>query len=112
MSEIQSVAFWHCSGLQKIALPENISTISNQTFQFCVSLRDIYIPASVTTIESCAFDKCTSLNNVYFGGSKAKWDSILISTGMPSYDTYNGNKYLATDIMNRYWNQTAASIGY
>lgn len=112
MSEIQSVAFWHCSGLQKIALPENISTISNQTFQFCVSLRDIYIPASVTKIESCAFDKCTSLNNVYFGGSKAKWDSVLISTGMPSYDTYNGNKYLTTDIMNRYWNQTAASIGY
>lgn len=72
----------------------------------------IYSKNSDGTITLKGYDKCTSLNNVYFGGSKAKWDSILISTGMPSYDTYNGNKYLTTDIMNRYWNQTAASIGY
>ena len=40
------------------------------------------------------------------------WNNVRISDGMPSYDTYNGNKYLINPIMNRYWNQTAVSIGY
>lgn len=107
MSKIENVVFWNCTSLKKIALPEGISVIDTQLFEGCVSLQDIYIPASVKKINSCAFNKCKSLSNVYFGGSEAMWNEIVIVD-----DSDHGNRYLTNSIMNRYWNQTAVSIGY
>lgn len=108
MSQIKNVAFWNCSALRKIALPEGLTVIDTQAFEGCVSLTDIYIPASVVKVNSDAFQSCKSLSNVYFGGSEERWNQIVISESTAS----PGNRYLTNSIMNRYWNQTAASIGY
>ena len=41
------------------------------------------------------------------------WNNIVISTNTTGGNgPYSGNKSLTNSIMNRYWNQTAASIGY
>ena len=108
MSQIKNVAFWNCSALRKIALPEGITVIETQAFEGCVSLTDIYIPASVIKVKSDAFNRCKSLSNVYFGGSEELWKQIVIVETSAS----PGNHNLTNSIMNRYWNQTAASIGY
>lgn len=110
MSLIEYGVFNECTVLKKIALPEGLTRINNTTFSLCKSLQEIYIPVTVVTIGKDAFDRCENLNKVYFGGSKEMWDNIKIDTGTTYGST--GNKYLTTDIMNRYWNQTAASIGY
>jgi len=107
MSKIDSGTFSQCSSLRKIALPEGLASIEGSTFWKCVSLQEIYIPATVKTVGGSAFYACKSLNKVYFGGSEDLWNQVVI---VDDYD--HGNKYLTTDIMNRYWNQTAASIGY
>ena len=108
MSQIKNVAFWNCSALRKIALPEGITVIETQALEGCVSLTDIYIPASVIKVKSDAFNRCKSLSNVYFGGSEELWKQIVIAETSAS----PGNHNLTNSIMNRYWNQTAASIGY
>jgi len=110
MSLIEYSVFNRCTVLKKIALPEGLTRINGSTFCLCKSLQEIYIPGTVVTIGQDAFDRCENLNKVYFGGSKEMWDNIKIDKGT-AYDS-TGNKYLTTDIMNRYWNQTAASIGY
>ena len=112
MTKIDAYAFEQCTALQKIALPEGIPAIEASSFRNCVSLQAVYIPASVKKVNSEAFRGCKSLSYVYFGGSEEMWNNIVISTDATSSGPYSGNKCLTNSIMNRYWNQTAASIGY
>lgn len=108
MSKIEGTVFGRCTALQKVALPEGIPAVEHQMFEGCVSLQDVYIPSSVKKVGSNAFNNCKSLSKVYFGGSKEMWDKVVIEMS----DLSTGNRYLTNSIMNRYWNQTAASIGF
>ena len=108
MSTIEYGAFARCTVLKKMALPEGLTQISSSMFAQCKSMTEIYIPGTVVTVGKDAFDRCAQLNKTYFGGTEEMWNNIVIDAST-SYGS-TGNKYLTTDIMNRYWNQTAASI--
>ena len=62
--DIESRAFYGCSSLWKIVLPENICTIGSSAFSGCSSLTNVVIPDSVVTIGSSAFNECSSLTNI------------------------------------------------
>lgn len=62
--DIESRAFYGCSSLWKIVLPENICTIGSFAFSGCSSLTNVVIPDSVVTIGSSAFEDCSSLTNI------------------------------------------------
>lgn len=113
MEKIDAYAFRNCTVLQKIALPEGISAIGRETFKNCISLQAIYIPSSIKRVEQEAFANCRELNAIYYQGNEEMWNNIVISTNTTGGNgPYSGNKCLTNSIMNRYWNQTAASIGY
>lgn len=52
---IESDAFWGCSYLEQIIIPESITTIGDEAFSRCISLKNIVIPASVTKIGANPF---------------------------------------------------------
>ena len=60
-------AFYGCSELTGIILPNGIKTIEEGAFNKCESLASIHIPASVTDIGERAFSNCYSLERVTFG---------------------------------------------
>ena len=60
------------SGLENIALTDNITTIGSSAFQGCASLTIVTIPNNVTTIEASAFEGCTSLNTITVPNSVTK----------------------------------------
>ena len=62
--DIESRAFYGCSSLWKIVLPENICTIGSSAFNGCSSLTNVVIPDSVVTIGGSAFNECSSLTNI------------------------------------------------
>lgn len=74
-------AFSWCSNLTSIEIPEGVTSIGYKAFYDCSHLSSIEIPESMTSIGEEAFSGCSSLTAVYYGGSKAKWDTIAISSG-------------------------------
>ena len=57
-------AFYCCTSLTSITIPDSITSIGNNAFALCSSLTSITIPDSVTSIGNNAFSDCTSLTSI------------------------------------------------
>ena len=57
-------AFYGCTSLKSITLPNSVTSIGNLAFTGCTSLKSITIPNSVTSIGDWAFSGCTSLESI------------------------------------------------
>jgi len=72
---IGSDAFYGCSNLTTISLPNSLITIYIESFSFC-NLTNITIPPNVTNILYNAFVNNNNLNNVYFLGNYTQPDAV------------------------------------
>ena len=61
---IGSAAFQSCRSLTSVSIPENISAILKNTFAYCRSLEFIKIGNKVTSIDEMAFSDCSALKEV------------------------------------------------
>ncbi|MGI5873790.1 MAG: leucine-rich repeat protein [Bacillota bacterium] len=64
VTQIGFVAFSGCSSLTSVTIPDSVTSIESGAFEFCTGLTSITIPDSVTSIRSFAFDGCSSLTSV------------------------------------------------
>ncbi len=65
--DIQDGAFYLCSQLKQVKLPNKLQYIGYYDFYGCKNLQQIAIPDSVTGIGNSAFLGCQSLKTIYFG---------------------------------------------
>ena len=69
-------AFNNCSILTSITIPDSVTSIGSSAFYGCSSLKSITIPDSVTSIGSYAFYNCSNHTRINYSGSKAQWNKI------------------------------------
>ena len=64
VTSIGSYAFWNCSGLTSVTIPNSVTSIGDYAFVGCSGLTSVTIPNSVTSIGSSAFNGCSDLTSV------------------------------------------------
>jgi hypothetical protein len=60
-----SYAFWKCTELSRVSIPDVSTKISKGAFSGCSSLQRVLIPQNVTSIENWAFNDCTNLKHIF-----------------------------------------------
>lgn len=64
-------AFYGCTTLQTVSIPEGVTVIAVAAFEGCTNLQSVSIPKSLMSIHGSAFQECSSLTDVYYAGSYA-----------------------------------------
>ena len=91
-------AFWYCSSLTSVTIPNSVTSIGDSAFADCSSLKSVTIPNSVTSIGNGAFEFCYSLTSVTISNSVTSIGnyafencSSLTSVTIPNSVTSIGN---------------------
>ncbi len=85
VTSIGEYAFYNCRGLTSVTIPDSVTSIGEYAFYNCSGLTSVTIPDSVTNIGSSAFEYCSGLTSVTFGES-----SQLTSIGFRVFSGCSG----------------------
>ena len=61
---IGDYAFYYCTGLTSLTIPDGVTSIGSSAFRDCTGLTSLTIPNSVTSIGNYAFRDCTGLTSL------------------------------------------------
>lgn len=75
LTSIGEKAFYNCSSLISVTIPENVTSIGDDAFNGCSVLASINIPSSVNSIGARAFTGCSSMSSIHITDLSA-WCNI------------------------------------
>ena len=97
-------AFFYCDGLTSVTIGSGVTSIGGIAFACCNSLTSIIIPESVTSIGDRAFAECYTLEAVYYRGTATQWQAVTIGSApfVSTTTVYYYSESQPTDTGN-YW---------
>ena len=96
VTSIGDSALWCCDSLTSITIPDSVTSIGGYAFYWCDSLTSVTIGSGVKSIGSYAFFWCNSLTTVYYGGTATEWYQISIGSNNSDFTSATRYYYSAT----------------
>ena len=75
VTSIRYAAFSGCSGLTSVTIGDSVTSIGWEAFRYCSGLTSVTIPGSVTSIGNYAFSNCSGLTSIVVESGNTKYDS-------------------------------------
>ena len=69
VSLIDKYMFSYCTGLEKVYLPDNITSVGLWGFRGCTALKEVRLSENLSQVADYGFSECKSLDNVVFPAS-------------------------------------------
>ena len=98
VTSIGDYAFWNCSGLTSVDIPDSVTSIGDYAFQICTSLSSItFAGINPPSFGPTAFDHCKNLQTISLSADmtqeqQAAWKSALNAAGLDNKDIqFTGN---------------------
>ena len=104
VTSIGDRAFYGCSGLVNITISDGVTSIGDSLFWNCSSLASVIIPNSITKISSGAFYGCRVLEEVRYMGNLKDWCVIsglanLMQNGTSTKTLYINEKEMTGELV-------------
>ena len=96
VTTIGKSAFYNCTSLASVNIPNSVTTIGGWAFENCTSLASVNIPNSVTTIGEGAFSACSSLTSISVASDNPNYigiDGVLFNKDKTMIVVYPARKY-------------------
>ena len=100
---ISTNAFYNCTGIKTISIPDGVTWINESAFQGATGLTSVNIPSTVTYIGFGAFYGCSSLTSITIPASVAAMERYVFAgatslatvtfTGTPSIQRFESNLF-------------------
>ena len=86
VTSIGDGAFYNCTGLTSVTVPNSVTSIGDRAFGYCSGLTSVTIPNSVTSIGDRAFYNCSGMTSVTIPNSVTSIgdDAFFYCTGLTS----------------------------
>ena len=130
VTSIGDYAFFYCTHLTSIVIPDSVTSLGISAFDSCNQLTAFDIPGSVESIDDYAFYNCVNLTSIEIPSSVTQLGdrvfscctalaSITVDSGNPVYDSRNGcnaiietkSKALVSGCMNTVIPSSVTGIG-
>ena len=72
VTAIADKAFYGCSEITSVIIPESVTKIGKSAFSYCGALSEVYLPNELTEIGDEAFYMCFNLNKASLSNTKIK----------------------------------------
>lgn len=99
VTEIGREAFYGCDSLASITISDSVTSIGEKAFYSCDGLTSVTIGNNVTSIGNTAFGYCSSLTSVY---CKATTPPTLVGANTFAYNGPNRKIYVPTASVDAY----------
>ena len=76
ITSIGEYAFYDCTSLTSIEIPNSVTSIGTWAFRDCNGLTSVTIHNNVTSIGERAFSYCSGLTSISYTGTIAQWNAI------------------------------------